>query len=67
MEWTSRSVFIDVDTGEILNVSNERQLKYLNYRLINKTKKITGNEKRKIVEYTNQCKHTGQREIKFEF
>lgn len=66
MIWTSRSVFVDVDTGEVINVNNERQLKYLNYIVINKSKKITGDEKRKIVEYTNECRHTGQREIKFE-
>lgn len=66
MIWTSRSVFVDVDTGEILNVSNERQLKYLNYRVINKFKKFKGDESKRIIEYTNECRFTGQRELKFE-
>lgn len=67
MKWITNSVFIDVDTGEVLNITNERQLKYRNYRLIRKTKRIKGDEKRKIIEYTNECKFTGQREIGFEW
>lgn len=65
MIWSSRSVFVDVDTGEVLNVSNERQLKYLNYRLINKIKNVKRDENKGIIEYTNECRYTGQREFKF--
>jgi len=56
IKWSTRSVFVDVDTGEILKVSNERQLKYLNYRVINSIKKITGDEKFKNIEITNECR-----------
>ena len=39
INWITKSVFVDVDTGEVLPYTNERQLKYTNYIIINKIKK----------------------------
>ena len=65
INWTTKSVFVDVDTGEVLPYTNERQLKYTNYIIINKIKKTEINESNGIVTITNECRHTGQREINF--
>lgn len=67
IKWITNSVFIDVDTGEILPYTNVKQLKYTSYKLINKSKKTLLDENEKIgtIRITNECKHTGQREIKF--
>ena len=64
-QWKSVSLFVDVDTGEIINVTNERQLKYLDYIIINKTKKFRQDDKLGIIEYTNECRKCGQRRINF--
>ena len=39
LKWFTKSEFVDIDTGEVLPYTNERQLKYTNYIIINKTKK----------------------------
>ena len=65
INWKSVSLFVDIDTGEILKITNERQLKYTNYIVIKKTKKTEINESNGIIRITNECRHTGQREIDF--
>ena len=65
MNYKTISIFIDVDTGEILPYHRAEQLKYTNYKIINKTKKNEQNESERIIRITNECRHTGQREINF--
>ena len=65
INWITKSVFVDVDTGEVLPYTNERQLKYTEYIIINKTKKTELNESNGIIRMKNECRHTGQSEINF--
>ena len=65
IRWTTKSEFIDIDTGEVLPYYNEKQLKYTDYIIINKTKKTKVHEKNGTITRTNFCKHTGQRKINF--
>jgi hypothetical protein len=62
-KWITVSEFVDIDTGEMLNFKYAESLKRYNYRIINKIKKY--NHEQKITKIINECRHTGQREIKF--
>ena len=62
MEWSSCSVFVDVDSGEqLLSLSEIRE----NFDIINKTKKIEFNGNNGKFIYTNECRR--KKQLKFEF
>jgi hypothetical protein len=62
-QWTTISEFVDIDTGEMLKFKYATSLKRYNYQITNKIKKI--DHEQKITRIINECRHTGQRAIKF--
>jgi hypothetical protein len=67
MVYTTKSEFVDVDTGEILPYTHKEQLKQTNYLIINIKKTYNYDKKngKCLIRRTNECRHTGQRTFDF--
>jgi hypothetical protein len=61
--WITILEFIDIETGEILNVRNERELKSIGYGVFKKTKTYKENEKFRAFKFTVECIRSRQLEL----
>ena len=57
--WVTISEYVDIETGELITKSKyERE-----YYMIKKTKKVTENDKYRIITFTNECRPKGQTKL----
>jgi len=65
IRWFINNIFIDIDTGEILNIKNKKELEKKGYIIKQTTKqtKFQNNGKTGIITRTNECQHNGQLEL----
>lgn len=61
MEWTAKSYWVDVDTGELIK-EKDRKL-YNKIRVITKSTKNENGEIRGIIEHRTECRRSNQRRI----
>jgi hypothetical protein len=65
IRWYINNIFIDIDTGEILNIKTKKELEKKGYIIKQTTKqtKFQNNGKTGIITRTNECQHNGQLEL----
>jgi hypothetical protein len=65
IRWFINNIFIDIDTGEILNIKNKKDLEKKGYIIKQTTKqtKFQNNGKTGIITRTNECQHVRQLEL----
>ncbi len=65
IRWFINNIFIDIETGEILNIKTKKDHEKRGYTIKKTTQqtKFQNNGKTGIITRTNECQHGGQLEL----